>query len=126
MVTLSLPVPGSPSSCMCSRGCPDRSDEGNCVGSTKVKDLVRQNVRLSFGMMDSTGVDFGGQRRTETGTEARSSHVQYRMRHLVRSELRSIDTSMEMYSVCSTPHEGAGQTDEGHLMIGPTLSQGYL
>lgn len=44
-------------------------------------------------MMDSTGVDCGGQRRTGTGTEARSSHIQYPVRRLVRPELRSVDTS---------------------------------
>lgn len=46
MVTLLVLVPGSPSLCICIHGCPQRSDKANCDGSTKVKDLIRETMRL--------------------------------------------------------------------------------
>lgn len=45
MVTHFVLVPGSPSLCICSCGCPHRSDEANCDGGTKVKDLIRETIR---------------------------------------------------------------------------------
>lgn len=52
MVTLLVLVPGSPSLCICSRGCPHRSDEANCDGGAKVKDLIREAIPLFFFFWD--------------------------------------------------------------------------
>lgn len=56
MVTLLVPVPGSPSSCTGSRVRPDRSDGANCDGGAQVKERIRETNTFG-GLLVGRGAD---------------------------------------------------------------------